>query len=291
LQSVQLGTVGLWIGSRVWRGAEQEIVGVSREVEQLGYRAIWLGGAPGDLALPRSILAATQSLTVATGILNVWLSSPLEVAMACAELHASYPGRFLLGLGTSHATHLQPLGLRYEKPYEKMLQYLDALDRATPPVAQQNRVMAALGPRYLRLAAQRSAGAHPYLVTPRHTANARELLGDSPLLAPEMRVVLDENPAEARTLARAGICGNLGLDNYRRSLMRQGYAAADLDADGTDQLVDDLVGWGSPSDIARKVSEHLASGANHVALQLITGDNQVPIRQWRRLAPAMADLK
>jgi len=291
LQSVQLGTVGLWIGSRVWRGAEQEIVGVSREVEQLGYRAIWLGGAPGDLALPRSILAATQSLTVATGILNVWLSSPLEVAMACAELHASYPGRFLLGLGTSHATHLQPLGLRYETPYEKMLQYLDALDRATPPVAQQNRVMAALGPRYLRLAAQRSAGAHPYLVTPRHTANARELLGDAPLLAPEMRVVLDENPAEARTLARAGICGNLGLDNYRRSLMRQGYAAADLDADGTDQLVDDLVGWGSPSDIARKVSEHLASGANHVALQLITGDNQVPIRQWRRLAPAMADLK
>jgi probable F420-dependent oxidoreductase len=290
LADVQLGTTGVWVGSRVWRGSEHELVEVSPELEQLGFGAVWLGSALSDLALPRSILAATRSLVVATGILNIWLSSPDDVAAAYAELDARYPGRLLLGLGASHAENLAPRGISYRRPYETMIGYLDMLDSATPPVARQDRVLAALGPRFLRLAAERSAGAHPYLVTPRHTFRARQILGASPLLAPEVTVVLEEDPAKARLLARAGIRVNLDLDNYRRSLARQGYEAADLGAGGSDRLIDDLVAWGSPARIAGWAHEHLAAGADHVAVQVVTGNDQVPIRQWRQVGRAMAEM-
>jgi probable F420-dependent oxidoreductase len=284
--SIQLGRIGLWVGARVWRDNEDSLVAACREAENLGFTAIWIGGASGDLQLPRSILAATKSVVVATGIVSVWVNPPRELAAVSTALANLYPDRFLLGLGISHPTHIAPLGLAYRRPDETMNRYLDALDSAAPPVAKQHRILAALGPRFLRLAGTRSAGAHPYMVTPSHSADARAALGPEPLLAPELRVVLDQNRATARAAARGAISRTLHLENYRRSLLRQGFEERDLDHDGSDRLIDELVAWGSPDDVAAKISAHLAAGADHVALQVVCNGDGIPVREWGMLAAA-----
>jgi probable F420-dependent oxidoreductase len=257
------------------------------ELEGLGYGALWLGAVP-DLRLPARLLAATERLVLATSIINVWAVPAAELAADAHRLTAAHPGRFLLGLGASHAPIVEGLGRTYARPIEKLSGYLDELDAAVDPMPAGGRVLAALGPKALALAGRRAAGAHPYLVTPEHTHAARALLGPGPLLAPEQAVVLETDPARARTLARRHLDYYLRLPNYVRNLRALGFGEEDLAGGGSDRLVDALVARGTPEQVAKRVDEHHDAGADHVAVQVLTADADRPARdEWRALAPAL----
>ncbi|KAB2346829.1 LLM class F420-dependent oxidoreductase [Actinomadura rudentiformis] len=278
---MDIGRVGLWsIGLRSEDpAARPRIAEAAAELEELGYGAVWLGSNPGvDDAVP--LLEATSRLVVATGILNIWQYEAEAVAERQAAVAKHHPGRFLLGLGASHG----PLvGDRYRRPYSAMVDYLDRLDAAGAPASQ--RMLAALGPKMLAASRDRSAGAHPYLVTSEHTRQAREILGQGPLLAPEVKVVLDEDPARARAAARAHLAFYLQLPNYTGNLLRLGFDDADMADGGSDRLVDAVFAWGDAEAIRRRMNEHLDAGADHVALHVITGDRTgLPLPQWRALA-------
>ncbi|GAA1871751.1 TIGR03620 family F420-dependent LLM class oxidoreductase [Asanoa iriomotensis] len=278
-----VGRVGLW--SREFRGADPALAGdAAAEIEALGYGAIWIGASP-DVPAARPLLDATSRIVVATGILSVWQHDAVGVAARTAGLTAEHPGRFLLGLGVSH----QPSVAGYRQPYAKMVDYLDALDAAPRPVPPAQRVIGALGPRMLRLAAERTAGAHPYLAPVAHTAAARAELGPRPLLAPEVNVVLEADPATARRAARAHLERYLGLPNYTNNLRRFGFTDDDLGAGGSDRLVDGLYLWGDEERIREGAAEYFAAGADHVAVQVIrsTPDALPPLAEYRRLAAAL----
>lgn len=268
-----LGQVGVWISG----GAlGSDPAGLAIRVEALGYGALWVGGGNADDTAFDQIelaLAGTSSLVLATGIANIWAWEPAELADRVATLERSYPGRFVLGLGVSHAPLVEGLGRRYERPLEAMVHFLDGLDaiigeasRATnapdPPV-----VLAALGQRMLELSRDRSAGAHPYLTTPKHTELARRVLGDGPLLAPEQACVLDDDTDRARVTARAYLARYLRLPNYRGNLERLSYSDEDLAGSGSDRLVDDIVPHGTVEHVASRVRAHLSAGADHVCIQ------------------------
>ncbi|MFF5261609.1 LLM class F420-dependent oxidoreductase [Actinomadura viridis] len=276
---MDIGRLGIWdSGLRmgdVGRNAE-----AAAELEELGYGALWLGGSPGVRhAVP--LLEATSRIVVATGILSIWDHEPERVAEAQAGLDKTHPGRFLLGLGASHGALV---GDRYARPYSAMIGYLDRLDAAGSPAG--HRVLAALGPRMLAAARDRSAGAHPYLVTPEHTRRAREILGPGPLLAPEVKAVLDGDPDRARTVARGHLEMYLALPNYTRNLLKLGFGEEDLAGGGSDALVDALFAWGDVETVGRRIAEHLDAGADHVTLQVVTPDQgRLPLREWRELAP------
>ncbi|MFI0454098.1 LLM class F420-dependent oxidoreductase [Actinomadura sp. 6N118] len=278
---MDIGRVGLWsIGLRSEDpAARSRIAEAAAELEELGYGAVWLGSSPGvHHAVP--LLEATSRLVVATGILNIWQYEAEAVAEGQVALAIDHPGRFLLGLGASHG----PLvGDRYRRPYSAMIDYLDRLDAAGAPASQ--RVLAALGPKMLAASRDRSAGAHPYLVNPEHTRQAREVLGQGPLLAPEVKVVLDEDPAQARAAARAHLALYLRLPNYTSNLLRLDFDEADLANGGSDRLVDAVFAWGDVEAVRRRTNEHLDAGADHVALQVITEDRTgLPLAEWRALA-------
>jgi probable F420-dependent oxidoreductase len=236
-------------------------------LERLGFGALWLGGSPsGDLQQVEQLLAATATLTLATSIVNMWQSDAREVAASFARIETRYPGRFLLGVGTGHHEATQ----RYAKPYETMSGYVDVL--LGNGVPQASLVLAALGPKMLRLAAERAAGAHPYLVTPAHTRQARAILGAGPLLAPEQKVVLGADPERARAIGRARVQNPyLGLVNYTNNLRRLGWSEDDLSGGGSDALIDALVAHGSPDEVVARLTGHLDAGADHVVIQLLTG--------------------
>jgi probable F420-dependent oxidoreductase len=280
---VDVGRVGIWsIGLRNDDpSAAGEIREAVSELEELGYGAVWLGGSPGvHHAVP--LLEATSRIVVATGILNIWEYDPADVAERQNAVSAAHPNRFLLGLGASHPG----LAKGYHKPYSAMVEYLDRLDAAVVPPAE--RVLAALGPRMLQLARDRAAGAHPYLVTPEHTATAREILGPDPLLAPEVKVVLETDPDRARAVARRHLGFYMELPNYTRNLLRLGFTEEDFADGGSDRLVDATVAWGDPEAIRRRVAAHHDAGADHAALQVLTDDRSVlPRAQWRELAAAL----
>ena len=227
-----------------------------------------------------------------TGILNIWMHDATEVASEHARIGAAYPERFLLGLGVSHASLVDADGdRRYQRPRTAMVRYLDALDAAVPPVGREDRLLAALGPKMLELARDRSAGAHPYLTTPKHTGEARSTLGTGPLLAPEQMVVLDADPANARTVARKALARYLEQPNYTNNLKRLGFTDADLADGGSDHLVDGIIAWGDIAAVAGRVKEHLDAGADHVCLQVLTGaPGAYPIAQWRQLAAIISGL-
>ncbi|MEV0714540.1 TIGR03620 family F420-dependent LLM class oxidoreductase [Asanoa sp. NPDC050611] len=277
-----VGRFGLW--SREFRDPDASLAGAFRdaaaELESLGYGAIWIGASP-DVATARRLLDATSRVVVATGILSVWQHDAADVAAEAADCG----DRFLLGLGVSH----QPSVAGYRKPYAKLVDYLDALDAAPRPVPPARRVIGALGPRMLRLAAARTAGAHPYLAPVAHTAAARAELGSGPLLAPEINVVLDTDGDRARRTARAHLARYLGLPNYTNNLRRFGFADADLDGGGSDRLVDSLYLWGDEERIRERANEYLTAGADHVAIQVIraTPDVHPPMPEYRRLAAAL----
>lgn len=281
---------GLWSAGLRYgdRGAAGE---AAAEVEELGYTAIWLPDVGGDLLeVVEDLLAATRSITVATGILNIWFHEPDVVAEAYQELTAAHGPRLLFGLGASHAPLIDMRNEpgTYQKPLSKMRSYLDGLDAAPTPLPPDGRVLAALGPKMIELAGARTAGTHPYLGTPELTQRTRDALGVDAYVAPEQAAVLGTDAEAARTIARQHLSMYLSLPNYRNSLLRLGWAEADVDDGGSDALVDRLVVWGDEAAIAARVQEHRDAGADHVCVQVLTGNPaDLPVDAWRRLAPAL----
>lgn len=262
--------------------APSELAEAAVELQELGFGAVWLGGATVRHALP--LIKATSRLVVATGIQNIWQYDAAGTAANFTELDRTHRGRFLLGLGVSHAS----LTARYHRPYSAMAGYLDALDAAGVPV--QRRVLAALGPKMLELSRDRAAGAHPYLVTPDHTAWARGILGEAPLLAPETKVVLDQDPDSARATARRVLAFYLDMPNYTNALARLGFTEDDFANGGSDRLVDALFAWGDDDRIRERIEKFRTAGADHVALQVVDDQPRdfLPRAAWRRLAQLLS---
>jgi probable F420-dependent oxidoreductase len=285
--TVDVGRIGVWCSSRIWPQDAGAAAESAAELEELGYQALWLGMSPaGNMEQPEALLAATSRMAVATGIVSVWDAPPAVVSAGYHRVSAAHPGRFLLGLGASHAHVVERGGGTYAHPYRKVAGFLDGLDAAAPPVPPGGRALAALGPRMLALAGGRSAGAHPYLVTPGHTRRAREIMGDGPLLAPEQMVILETDPARAREIARGALQIYLRAPNYVTNLQRLGFSGDDI-ARASDRLVDALVAWGDEEAVTRRVAEHHDAGADHVCVQVLTGEPVLPRPQWRALARAL----
>jgi probable F420-dependent oxidoreductase len=268
---VELGRIGIW-------NRRQDDVGDVAEIEALGYGTFWLGRSP-SMAEAREYLEATSTMTIATGILNVWQHGPDQVATQHAELRRDFGGRWLLGIGIGHPERTS----EYRTPLTKMREYLDALDRADPPVPSGERIVAALGPKMLELAAERSLGAHPYFTPVEHTRLARDRVGPDKLVTPELTVVVDPNPESAREKAREFAAGYLGLTNYAGNLLRLGYTEADIAGGGSDRLIDAVVPHGSAEQVAEAVHAHLEAGADHVCLQPV-GNGDEPLDDYRTLA-------
>jgi probable F420-dependent oxidoreductase len=269
----ELGRFGVWLPTR------SITPGLAAGIESLGFGAAWIGGSPdADLSWVDPALAQTTSLQVATGIINIWSAPAPAVAESFHRIESGHPGRFLLGVGVGHPEHTE----EYVKPYDALVSYLDELDAALVPTSR--RVLAALGPRVLRLAAQRSAGAHPYLTTPEHTAKARELLGGAVYLAPEHKVVLTTDAERARAIGRQTVEFYLGLSNYVNNWLRLGFTEADVHKPGSDSLIDAVVAYGTPEDIAGRLTEHLDAGADHVAIQVLGAHDE------KTLLPALSEL-
>jgi probable F420-dependent oxidoreductase len=302
---MQLGRVGIY-STELRFGQPDETAASARELEDLGFTALWIPGAFGGpvFEVVRLALDATRHVTVATGIVNIWAHSPAEVAEACVGIADDHPGRFLLGLGASHAEFASALGAdrnEFAKPFTKMTSYLDALDLEARPVAVGGRALAALGPRMRGLAVDRSAGIHSYFVTAEHTRLAREQAGPEALIAVEHAVVLEESPEVAREIARNYTAVYATLPNYSRNLETFGFTAADFEGGGSDRLVDDVVAWGSEEQIRERLADHLRAGADHVCVQVITADWDArklvagdgvrqPRAEWRKLADLTTSL-
>jgi probable F420-dependent oxidoreductase len=253
----------------------------ARLVQDLGYGAFWLGGSPEADEL-RPLLAATETLVAATGIVNLWNSDPATVAAEAAALERDYPDRSLIGIGAGHPEATSD----YTRPRHATIEFLDVLDAAPAPLARERRVLAALGPKMLDLAAQRSLGSHPYFTNVEHTRHARERLGSGPLLAPELACVVDTNTERARASARGYAALYLGLSNYTNNLLQFGFTERDIADGGSDRLIDAVIPHGSATEIAEAAHAHLEAGADHVCLQPV-GVSGIPREQWTALARAL----
>lgn len=288
--SAVVGGTGIW--SRELRyGDAAQAADAAQELEELGYTALWVPDTGGDLfAALANLMAATQRTTVATGILNLWMHSPAETARRFVEMTVEYGPRFLLGIGVSHARLIDRVREpgTYQRPIQQVVEFLDGLDSAASPVAEGDRVLAALGPRMLEVARQRTAGTHLYLVTAEHTAVARAALGPESVVAVEQSVVFESDPEAARVLARQHLVTYLDLPNYTNNWKRIGFTDDDLAQGGSDRLVDALYAWGDVTSIARRVEAHRDAGASHVCVQVVTADpGGFPRAEWRDLAPAL----
>jgi probable F420-dependent oxidoreductase len=268
----------------IWRWYDGDTPELAVGLERLGFGALWLGGSPsGDLTAVEQVLEATSTLTVATGIVNVWRDpDPGKVASSFARVEARHPGRFLLGVGIGHPE----VNKEYARPYDTLARYVDGLRGGGVPA--DSLVLAALGPRVLRLAAEKTAGAHPYLVPPEYTRQAREILGAGPLLAPEQKAVLETDPDKARAIGRPRVRSPyLGVVNYRSNLARLGWSQEDMDNGGSDALIDALVASGDDDQVAARVNAHLDAGADHVCVQLLTGTSDHMLDDYTHLARAL----
>lgn len=283
------GRFGVFSWEVVGRPASEVRAGV-RAIEDLGFASIWFPESRGREAFTAAglILEATERITVATGIASIWARDPMAAALGAFGLGEAHPGRFILGLGVSHAPSARRRGHTYERPLKRMADYLDAMEGVGSPIDGPDPavpvVLAALGPKMLGLSATRTAGAHPYFVPVAHTGIAREVIGDGAFLAPEQAVILETDPGRARALGRRHTSMYLGLDNYRNNLVRLGWADADLAEGGSDRLVDAVVAWGDAATIARRVGDHLEAGADHVSIQVLTDEDGFPLRELEALA-------
>ncbi|MFI7190242.1 TIGR03620 family F420-dependent LLM class oxidoreductase [Nocardia nova] len=291
----QLGRVGIWtVAFDGHPTADAQVA--ARELEGLGYRTLWLNEAVGrdPFVMAGLLLAATSHLTVATGIANIYARDAMTTAAAQKTLAEAYPDRFLLGLGVSSPALVANLrGHDHSRPLSYMRSYLDAMDRApfhaVGPERVPPRVLGALGPKMVQLSADSADGAHPYLTTPEHTRRSREILGTEALLAPEQMVLIESDPVVARAIGRSAISYYLRAPGYLENLRRLGFADDDW-ADpkaASDRLVDALVAWGDVDKIAERVQQHFDAGADHVAVQVLRGDRQIPMTEWRKLAPVL----
>jgi probable F420-dependent oxidoreductase len=271
---MELGQIG------IWRRRQEGVEGLE-EIEALGYGTFWIGSSPA-VAEARPFLERTSTLTVATGILNIWQHEPADVAAGHAELRRAFPDRFLLGIGVGHPEATS----EYRRPLPAMRAFFDGLDAAPEPVRREERVAAALGPMMLQLAVERSLGAHPYFVPVEHTRFARETIGTEALLAPEVAVVVEPDPETARQHARAYAATYLRMSNYTRNLLRFGFTEADIADGGSDRLIDAVIPHGTAGAVAEAVRAHLDAGADHVCLQPL-GHGPVPLDDYRALAQAL----
>ncbi|CAM8654060.1 COG2141 Coenzyme F420-dependent N5,N10-methylene tetrahydromethanopterin reductase and related flavin-dependent oxidoreductases [Acidimicrobiia bacterium] len=294
VQVMNLGRVGLWAYQLdlVPSALAQE---TAAEIEEMGYGALWIPEMIGRESFVSStlLLAGTRKMVIATGIASIYARDALCANSAWNTVSEAFPDRFLLGLGVSHEVMVAGLrGHDYSKPYSAMKNYLDAMDNglftAAAPSAAPKKVLAALGPKMLELAAQRTDGAHPYFVPPEHTAFARETMGAGPWLCVEQAAVLETDPVKAREIARGHMSMYLTLPNYTNNLKRFGFTDADFADGGSDRIVDAIVAWGDESAIADRVKAHHDAGADHVCVQVLPVDGvSIPTDQWRRLAPAL----
>ncbi|QNP71324.1 LLM class F420-dependent oxidoreductase [Streptomyces roseirectus] len=271
---LSLGTYGVW---RFGSSSPELAV----ELEALGFSALWLGNpSVSEFDGIERMLDATETLVVATGIVNIWANPAQEVARGYHRIVERHPDRFLLGVGAGHRENTQ----EYTRPYQALNDYLDVLDEAEVPVSR--RVLAALGPRVTRLSMERAVGAHPYLVPPEHTRRAREILGEGPLLVTEQKVVVDPDPVRARELAVESVGVYLGLSNYTNNLRKLGYSDEDFVAPGSDRLLGDLVTQGGPEAAAAGLRAHAEAGADHVVAQVLGAGEGA--EGYRKLAEALA---
>ncbi|ALG14266.1 LLM class F420-dependent oxidoreductase [Kibdelosporangium phytohabitans] len=274
---MQLGKVGIWSMVHLWADRPE----VAADLEKLGFGTLWLGGSPSaDLRIAETLLDATSTLKVATGIVNVWTSEAAEVAESYHRIAAKHPDRFLLGIGAGHKL----FNTQYEKPYSKLVSYLDELDAAGVPTS--GRALAALGPKVLTLSAERSAGAHPYFAPAEHTRQARQTLGDGPLLAPEVAVVVEPDRDVADRIIRQYTRMYLQLPNYTNNLLRLGYTEEDFADGGSDRLIGALIPQGVDNIVAT-VAAHQAAGADHVNLQVLTVDGSLDVEAFEALGNAL----
>ncbi|MFW0793838.1 LLM class F420-dependent oxidoreductase [Gordonia sp. CPCC 205515] len=285
---MDLTGVGIW-SSPLRYGDASEAADAAAELDDLGFTALWIPDVGGPvLDAVENLLGATQKAVIATGILNMWMHEPAQVAAAHARLTTEHGPRFLLGLGISHAPLIDASEPgRYRKPLATTKEFLDGLDAAEHPVPKDSRLLAALGPKMLALAAERTLGAHPYLVTPEHTAIAREALGTGPLVAPEQTAIFATNRDAARAIGEKWLRGYLSMPNYANNLLRLGFTDDDLES-VSDKLFDAMIAWGDEASVLTRIDEHRAAGADHVCVQILTADKKaLPRDEWRRLADAV----
>jgi len=292
-----IGRVGVWSFALEAQTAAEEREAVA-EIEELGFPAIWFPESVTSREVFSHagwLLASTERAVLASGIANIWARDPVAMANGWRMLTDAYPDRFVLGLGVSHPPSVARRGGRYERPWTHMREYLDAMDRAASsalePEAEPRRLLAALGPRMLELAAERALGAHPYFVPVEHTAFARKRLGPEPVLAVEQTVVLEPDPVRARATARGFAVHYLQTTNYANNLKRMGWTDADVTGGGSDAVIDAVIAWGDVDQVANRVRAHLDAGADHVCVQVVSDDeNDVCLAQLRELAPALLAL-
>lgn len=291
---MDLGPYGIWTFNLDLVPAGQAAEHVS-ELEELGFGAVWVPEAVGREAFTNAalLLRGGEHIVVATGVASIWARDAMAAGAAHRTISEAYPGRFLLGLGVSHRPMVEDIrGHDYRRPYSAMREYLDRMDAtlfmASEPTVPPERVLAALGPRMLQLAAERAAGAHTYFVPPEHTASARETLGDGPLLAVEQAVVLESDPGRAREIARTHTSIYTGLPNYTDNLRRFGFGDDDFVPGGSDRLVDAIVAWGDLDTVLARVRSQQEAGADHVCLQVVASSVAPPVDAWRVLAETLS---
>ncbi len=280
LGGVKPGRLGVFSGSL---GAQPAAVQreVARQIERLGFGTLWYGESVAREVFAQGavFLSATSTLVVASGIANIWARDPMAMAAGGRTLAEAWPGRFILGIGVSHAPMVAARGHEYARPVSAMRDYLDRMEHAPwrgPEAPPPPVVLAALGPRMVALAAERTAGAYPYFTTVEHVRLVREQLGPEPFLAADLPVVLAGDRAEARTIGDIHTRLYLGTENYRNNLLRMGWEPPDLEASGSDGLFDAIVAWGGIAEVRARIEHLFTAGADQVALNLVTRDRRIP---------------
>jgi probable F420-dependent oxidoreductase len=285
LAHADIGRLGIW--SLELRGADPSAAGdAAAELDEAGWGALWLAGAggPGIWRSASHLLAATTRLSVALGVASIWGPDADIAAVEFSRITGQHGRRLLAGFGVSTPQNASAVGKPFGTPLDAMNNYLDDLDHATSPLSANDRILGALGPRMVELAGRRTSGIHPFLVTPESNITNRGILGHGALIAPHLAVVLETNPAKARQIARAGIGMFIGFPSYQANLRRLGFDDNDLVPGGSDRLIDRVVAWGSLDDVRRRVDEHVAAGADHLALHVLTGQQRMPRAEWAELS-------
>ena len=288
-EPVALGRVGIW--SMELRGGDRgEVADAAAELDEAGWGALWIpgAGAPGIWEDADHLLDSTERTSVALGVASIWGPDGDGAALAFPRLTARHGNRLLAGFGVSNPHSAAAAGRSFGSALSAMNSYLDSLDAASPPLPAGHRVLAALGPRMVELAGRRASGVHPFLVTPESSQATRQALGPGAIIAPHQAVVLDTDADRAREIARSGIGMYIGFASYQANLRRLGFTDADVVPGGSDGLIDQVVAWGTVEDVVRRVEAHHQAGADHVALQVLTGHGRLPREEWRELSAALA---